>query len=88
MTHIYNFVNRNQSEYIVFMLNIYEVVRILLWRKGLSVRKAAAKLIELGYDFPAQGGLSNKFNKKTVRFEEVQILLDFLGYELVIREKK
>lgn len=71
------------------MFDIYEEVKILLIRKRLSMRKAALRLRELGYKkIPKAGGLSNKFNNKTVRFNEVQTLLDFLGYELVIREKK
>jgi hypothetical protein len=70
------------------MLNIYEEVKILLIRKGLSMRKIAGKLRELGHKIPANGGLSNKFNKKTIRFEEIQLILDYLGYEFVIREKK
>ena len=70
------------------MLNIYEEVKILLIRKGLSMRKTAEKLREIGHKVPANGGLSNKFNKKTIRFDEVQMILDYLGYELIIREKK
>ncbi len=70
------------------MLNIYEEVKVLLIRKGLSMRKAAERLRNLGLKIPAKGGLSNKFNRKTVRFDEVQLLLDYLGYEFVIREKK
>ena len=69
------------------MLNIYEEVKILLLRKGLSMRKAVSKLRELGFNVPKGTGLSNKFNKGTVRFEEVQTLLDFLGYEIIIKEK-
>ncbi len=70
------------------MLNIYEEVRILLLRKGLSMRKLAKELIDSGYKVPKAGGLSNKFNHGTIRFEEVQQIIDYLGYELVIREKK
>ncbi len=71
------------------MLNIYEEVKILLLRKGLSMRKLAIRLLELGCDIPAQGGLSTSFNKKKrVRFQTVQEILDYLGYELVIREKQ
>ncbi len=70
------------------MIDIYEEVRILLLRKGLSMRKVAKILREKGFNkIPKDGGLSNKFNKKTVRFNEVQLILDFLGYELVIKEK-
>lgn len=85
---IYIFGNRQKYKYTIGMLNIYEEVRILLLKKGLSMRKAAKKLNAMGYKFPIAGGLSNKFNKESVRFKEVQILLDFLGYELVIREKR
>ena len=28
-----------------------------------------------------------KFKNKTIKFEEVQQILDYLGYELVIKEK-
>ena len=85
---IYNFGKYKQYKYTVVMINIYEEVRILLLRKGLSMRKAVRNLIELGYKLPIEGGLSSKFNKKTIKFEEVQLLLDYLGYELVICEKK
>lgn len=70
------------------MLNIYEEVKILLLRKGLSMRKLAIRLLELGCDIPAKGGLSTSFNKKRVRFQTVQEILDYLGYELVIRENQ
>lgn len=52
------------------------------------MRKLAVKLLELGYDVPVKGGLSNSFNKKRVKFQTVQEILDYLGYELVIREKQ
>lgn len=69
------------------MLNIYEEVRILLLKKGLSMRKLASELSALGYKVPKGGGLSNKFNYNTIRFSEVQQIIDYLGYELVIKEK-
>lgn len=70
------------------MIDIYEEVRVLLLRKGLSMRKVARILRENGHTkIPVEGGLSNKFNKKTIRFDEVQKILDFLGYEIEIKEK-
>ncbi len=70
------------------MLDIYEEVRILLLRSRLSMRKLASNLKAEGYEnIPVAGGLSNKFNKKTIRFEEVQQILDYLGYELIIKKK-
>lgn len=70
------------------MIDIYEEIRILLLRKGLSMRKLALRLHDLGYNIPVAGGLSDSFKKKRIRFQTVQEILDYLGYELVIREKK
>ena len=70
------------------MLNIYEEIRIILLRKGLSMRKLAIKMNEANLKVPVEGGLSNSFSKRNVKFKTVQQILDFLGYELVIREKK
>ena len=52
------------------------------------MRKIAKILRELGYDVPKESGLSNQVRRGRVRFETVQQILDYLGFELVIREKK
>ena len=70
------------------MLNIYEEIKIILLRKGLSLRKLSAKMQEQGYDVPVPDAISAPFRRKRVRFEMVQEILDFLGYEIVIREKQ
>lgn len=70
------------------MLDIKEEVEICLLRRHLSMRKLALLMREKGYDIPVASGLSNQFRRKRVRFETVQDILDFLGYEFVIREKK
>lgn len=70
------------------MLNIYEEVKIILLRKGLSMRKLAKRMLSDGYHVPVDGGLSDAFNKKRVRFQTVQEILDYLGYEIVIKEKQ
>ncbi len=70
------------------MLNIYEEIKIILLRKGLSLRKLASKMQEQGYDVPVPDAISAPFRRKRVRFEMVQEILDFLGYEIVIREKQ
>ena len=69
------------------MLNIYEEIRIILLRKGLSMRKLAAKLSEMGYKVPVKGGLSEQFKHERVRFKTVQQILDFLGYEIKKKKK-
>ena len=70
------------------MLDIKEEVEICLLRKGLSMRKIASLLKEKGYDVPIASGLSNQFRTKRVRFQTVQEILDYLGFELVIKEKQ
>lgn len=69
------------------MMNIYEEVKIILLRRGMSMRKLARKMLSDGYDVPVEGGLSDAFNKKRVRFQTVQEILDYLGYEIIIKEK-
>ena len=70
------------------MLNIKEEVEICLLKRGLSMRTVAAILKDKGYDIPIASGLSNQFRTKRVRFETVQEILDYLGFELILKEKQ
>lgn len=71
------------------MLNIKQEIEILLLRSGgLSMRKLLSKMKTNGFDVPKPSTMSVQLNKKRVRFETVQEILDFLGYELIIREKQ
>ncbi len=70
------------------MINIKEEIEICLLKERLSMRKLANMLRENGFDVPKDSGLSNQFRKKRIRFETVQEILDFLGYELTISKKK
>ena len=69
------------------MLDIKEEIQILLLRQGLSMRKLARKMRDAGYYIPAESGLSYAFNQKRIRFQTVQEIVDFLGYELVLHKK-
>ena len=69
------------------MLNLKEELTICLLRRRLSMRKLANILRNKGYDIPVASGLSDSINRKRVRFETVQEILDYLGYELIIKEK-
>lgn len=70
------------------MLNIKEEIEIILVRSGLSMRKLLSKMEVNGYNLPKPSTISVQFNKKRIRFETVQEILDFLGYEIIIREKQ
>lgn len=69
------------------MLNIREEITIYLQRSGLSMRKITKILRDKGLDIPKESGLSVQLKNKRVRFETVQQILDYLGYEIVIKEK-
>ncbi len=53
----------------------------------MSMRKLLVKMNEAGYDMPASSNFSVMLNKRRIRFETVQEILDFLGYEFKIVEK-
>ena len=69
------------------MLNIKQEIQILLLRRGLSMRKLLVKMKEAGFDMPASSNFSVMLSKKRIRFETVQEVLNFLGYEFKIVEK-
>jgi len=69
------------------MLNIKQEIQILLLKRGLSMRKLLVKMKEAGFDMPASSNFSVMLSKKRIRFETVQEVLDFLGYEFKIVEK-
>lgn len=70
------------------MLNIKQEIQIILLKCGLSMRKLIIKMNEAVYSMPASSGLSVLFTRKRIRFETVQEILDFLGYELQIVKKQ
>jgi hypothetical protein len=69
------------------MLNIKEEIQILLLKQGLSMRKMIRRMKEKNLEISEIGGLSRMLDKKTIKFEKVQQILDFLGYELEIKPK-
>ena len=69
------------------MLNIKQEIQILLLKRGLSMRKLLVKMKEAGFDMPASSNFSVMLSKKRIRFETVQEVLNFLGYEFKIVEK-
>jgi len=70
------------------MLDIKQEIEILIVRTRMrSMRNLIAKMNEGGYKIPQSGSMSAMLNKKRIRFETVQEILDYLGYELVIQEK-
>lgn len=70
------------------MLNIKEEIQVLLLRKGLSMSKMTRNMKKEGLSNINVASLSRMLSTKTVKFETIQLILDYLGYELNIAPKK
>lgn len=70
------------------MLDIKQELEMLLLLNRLSMRKVIELVRDKGFDIPHQSTISTLLNNKRIRFETVQQILDYLGYELIIREKQ
>lgn len=70
------------------MLNIKEEIQVLLLRKGLSMSKMTRNMKKEGVSNINVASLSRMLSTKTVKFETIQLILDYLGYELNIAHKK
>ena len=51
------------------------------------MRKLISLMIEGGYDIPKASTMSVQLKKQRVRFQTIQEILDYLGYELIIKKK-
>lgn len=69
------------------MLNIQEEIKILLLRRGTSMKKLVDASKGSNRDIPSESTLSTLFKNNRVRFQTVQDLLDMMGYELRLCEK-
>lgn len=67
------------------MLNIREEIDILLLRRHSSLNKLSKEMREKGYDIPKN--LPEAFNEKSIKFRVIQDILDYLGCQIVIKEK-
>lgn len=80
--------SKQDKEYnIRIMLNIKEEIQILLLKNGLSMRKLIKKMEEAGYKTFSVGGFSKMLKTKSIKFDKVQEILDFLGYKIKIEKK-
>ena len=65
-------------------MNIEEEIRILLVKEKLTLTELARLASALSDKKFTLGSLSQKFRKKTLRFEEAELLLRALNYSLKI----
>ena len=70
------------------MLNIKQELQIILFRKGLSMSKLTRNMKRDGAYTINIASLSRMLTQKTIKFNTAQTILDYLGYEVIIREKE
>lgn len=70
------------------MLKIKEEIQILLLKNGTSMKKVVNSTQGTHRDIPSPSTISTLLNNERIRFQTVQDILDVLGYELIIREKR
>lgn len=70
------------------MIDIKQEIQVLLLRRGLSMSKMTRNMEQEGILNLNIASLSRMLTTKTVKFETVQQILDYLGYEIDIKPKK
>ena len=69
------------------MIDIKEEIQVLLLRQGMSMSKMTRLMKSEGLSDVNITSLSRMLTTKTIKFQTVQNILDFLGYEIEIKKK-
>jgi hypothetical protein len=72
----------------IIMLDIKKEIQIVLLKRGLSMSKMTRTMQIRGIKNINIASLSRMLTTETIKFKTVQEILDFLGYEIEIREKQ
>ena len=73
--------------YKLLVMDIKQEIQVLLLRQGMSMSKLTRLMKQNKINNINITSLSRMLTTKTIKFETVQEILDFLGYELVIKKK-
>ena len=68
-------------------IDIKKEIKIALLNKGMTSKQLVSDLNEKYGRSPHVPSLSKKLKNNTIRFEEVQEILDILGYRIYIDKK-
>ena len=69
------------------MLDIKQEIQVLLLRQGMSMSKLVRQMKKDGLVSTNIASFSRMLSSKTIKFETVQLILDYLGYEINIKKK-
>jgi len=68
-------------------MDIKEEIKIILLKKKISMRSLVGQMNIAGFEVGSVQNLSNKFRNETIRFNEVEDILNYLGFEFKIVPK-
>ena len=69
-------------------MDIKKEVKVIVAREGTTLTAVASRLYKTKSSRNALNLLSQKLRNNTVKFNEINDILDFLGYELKILKKQ
>jgi len=73
--------------YTLVNMDIKQEIQVLLLRQGMSMSKLTRLMKQKKINNINVASLSRMLSTKTIKFETVQDILNFLGYELIIQKK-
>ncbi len=69
-------------------MDVRNEVKSLIYKKGSSLKKICDEISKTAGPKFNSNNISSKFTRKTIKFEEVQLILNELGYEIKFVEKE
>ncbi len=63
-------------------MNIKEEIKVIIARRGTTLKKVCEKLSNRTGKFYSYNNISNKLKRGTIKFNEVQEIFSILNYEL------
>ncbi|MBQ8168465.1 hypothetical protein IJZ97_03520 [bacterium] len=70
-------------------MNVKNELKSLIARKGTTFKKVCTNISEKTGNLQFNdNNISTKFTRGTIRFHEVELILDELGYDIVFVERK
>lgn len=69
-------------------MDVRNEVKSLIYKKGSSLKKICDEISKTTGPKFNSNNISSKFTRKTIKFDEVQLILNELGYEIKFVEKE
>ncbi len=67
-------------------MNIKEEIKVIIARRGTTLKKVCEKLSEKTGKFYSYNNISNKLRNGTIKFQEVEQIFEILHYKLIYED--